>query len=196
MNAICYFNPVINNGVNGTIKFHQCKQHLNCFILIELEGLKPNSIVGCHIHEFGNLTKGCASAGKHYNPMNESHGSVYYSKKRHVGDLLNNIQSDKDGKVNISFNDDLVNVQDIIGRTIVIHSSPDDYGLQGIFRGDNTFIKYSDMNQSMLSELVKKLGYYQSDMKKDDMITKLNQESKITGNAGSRIACAIIGIDK
>ena len=196
MNAICYFNPIINNGVSGTIKFHQCREHHLCIVLIELEGLNPSSTVGCHIHEFGNLTKGCASAGKHYNPMNETHGSVYYSNKRHVGDLLNNIQSDKDGRVNITFEDNLVNVKDIIGRTIVIHSSPDDYGLQGMFREDNSFIKYSDMNISELTELTKKLGYYQKNMKKDDMVKKLNQESKITGNAGSRIACAIIGIDK
>lgn len=43
---------------------------------------------GFHIHEFGNLTKGCVTAGAHYNPKKQSHGGPT-DEIRHIGDLGN-----------------------------------------------------------------------------------------------------------
>lgn len=33
------------------------------------------SLLGMHIHQFGDTTNGCTSNGVHYNPFNETHGA-------------------------------------------------------------------------------------------------------------------------
>jgi Cu-Zn family superoxide dismutase len=123
-------------GISGNIYFFQSREGANTDIKINLRGFKPNSTHAIHIHETSDFSKGCMSAGPHYNPYKVNHGSVFFSgKNRHVGDLINNITSDKDGNVNISFSDDLVSLYQpysVIDRSIVIHENPDDYGL-----GDN-----------------------------------------------------------
>ena len=38
--------------------------------------------------QFGNLTKGCVTAGAHYNPHGKTHGNIA-DTERHVGDMGN-----------------------------------------------------------------------------------------------------------
>ena len=52
-----------------------------------IKGLK-DGLHGIHIHEFGNLTNGCTTAGGHYNPFKKNHGGID-TNQRHVGDLGN-----------------------------------------------------------------------------------------------------------
>lgn len=157
-NAIAYFDPKHNAlGIQGVVRFHQCCAGDPTTILFEFQGLRPDAVHAIHIHEYGNLTEGCKSAGAHYNPDGDVHGSIWVGGPRHAGDLINNIKGDANGAFFYRYRDPLVNLhgeENVIGRTVVLHAKPDDLGL----------------------------GH--------------NKESKITGNAGDRIACSIIGIDK
>lgn len=46
-------------------------------IACSLKGLNPNAKHGIHIHEFGDLTDGCVTAGPHFNPLNKNHGGPF-----------------------------------------------------------------------------------------------------------------------
>lgn len=60
---------------------------------------------GFHIHEFGNLLKGCVTAGGHYNPNKLTHGGPD-DETRHVGDL-GNVDS-KGGEAIFNLEDKLI----------------------------------------------------------------------------------------
>lgn len=167
MYAVCEFKkdmPHNKFGITGHVYFFQP----NCFedtqIRIQLEGFKPNSTHAIHIHEFSDFSKGCMSAGPHYNPYNRFHGNIYiHGKGRHVGDMINNITSNNEGKVDITYVDDLISLYEpysVINRSVVIHEDPDDLGLGGGTESPEALLR--------------------------------RQQSLETGNAGGRMACAKI----
>nr|UYG55615.1 superoxide dismutase 3 [Geocoris pallidipennis] len=87
---------------------------------------------GIHIHEFGDLSKGCDSLGAHYNPTLSHHGGPA-DPYRHVGDL-GNIVADGEGKAKISDSDHLISLtgpHSVVGRGLVIHAGKDDFGRGG-----------------------------------------------------------------
>lgn len=101
-------------------------------VKVNLWGLPPSRMMGFHIHQFGDTSDGCTSLGPHWNPHHKDHGSIYINPtQRHAGDLINNIVTDRYGKFEIIYNDNLVRVEDIIGRSVVIHDGEDDLGLGG-----------------------------------------------------------------
>jgi Cu-Zn family superoxide dismutase len=137
MNGICIFDENSTNNkakINGDIKFYQPSRFEPTKVKIALTGFKPNSTNAIHIHEFGN-TKSCMDSGAHYNPHNKNHGNYKLDgDNRHAGDLINNLVTDSDGNVNITFEDNLVNLSgpySVIGRTVVIHEGVDDLGRGG-----------------------------------------------------------------
>jgi Cu-Zn family superoxide dismutase len=119
----------LNGNIKGVVEFEE--KNKKVLLNIDLEGFIPNTIHGIHIHEAGDLRDNCLSACAHFNPYNKNHGGLK-SKERHVGDL-GNIKSDKNGKVKISFEDNLIKLRgsksNIIGRSVVIHEDEDDCGL-------------------------------------------------------------------
>lgn len=81
---------------------------------------------GFHIHEGTSCgdpggNNPFSEAGPHYNPTNQPHGN-------HVSDLPVLIPSD--GRAQMCFYTNKFTVDEIIGKTIVIHESPDDYTTQ------------------------------------------------------------------
>jgi len=94
-----------------------------------IKGLTPG-LHGFHVHEFGDLSKGCESAGGHYNPDGVEHGNIV---EGHVGDL-GNIEADEDGVARfkvVARRIDLSGDRSIVGRAIVIHADEDDLGKGG-----------------------------------------------------------------
>lgn len=85
---------------------------------------------GFHVHEFGDLSKGCESAGGHYNPEGVDHGGL---SDGHIGDLGNIVAND-DGIARfkiVARRIDLSGDRSIVGRAIVIHADEDDLGTGG-----------------------------------------------------------------
>lgn len=124
-------------------------------IAVVVKGLNPNSKHGIHIHEYGDLTEGCVTAGAHFNPEKKNHGGPF-DKERHVGDL-GNLISDPFGNSYMCFKDEVISLfgeNSIVGRAVVVHQNEDDLGKGG------------------------------------------NEESLKTGNAGTRVACGVIGLSK
>ena len=177
-----------NPSIDGFVRFvnNKCE--------IKVKGLKPNTVHAIHIHEFGNLSAGCKSCGGHYNPTCETHGSYLYPERgRHVGDLINNIKSNDSGKVHLSFSINF-DIQDILGRSVVIHDLPDDLGRKGA-SVDGKFTYYKNMNLEQLKKYAFARNYYKrgDQASRIGIIKKLIAESMVTGNAGGRMACSIIG---
>lgn len=122
---------LIGEVVSGTVYFEQDNASSEVKVTGEVKGLSQGHH-GFHIHEFGDNTNGCTSAGPHFNPENKEHGAPTDSV-RHVGDL-GNITAENDGVAKINICDKMISLcgpLSIIGRTIVVHADPDDLGKGG-----------------------------------------------------------------
>jgi Cu/Zn superoxide dismutase len=189
LSAIAHFDKKTNNGIFGVVLFTPHKNKTACDI--RLSGFEPNTTHAIHIHEYGDLRMGCGTCGGHYNPHNKKHGALGLTSERHVGDLVNNITSDSNGQVLQTYIFSDIDITDILGRSVVIHYLPDDLGLQGM-RFGNKLIKYHNMSVTRLKHIAKDRNYEETDREK--LVAKLEKESLVTGNAGGRMGCSVIGI--
>ncbi|KAJ7505257.1 superoxide dismutase [Mycena galericulata] len=111
-----------DSQATGTVTFEQLKSGVTT-VTGELHGLDPLAKRGFHIHQFGDLSGGCLSAGPHFNPYGKNHGAPS-DTERHVGDL-GNIQTDSTGSASFKFEDTLISLNgplSIVGRAVVLHA--------------------------------------------------------------------------
>lgn len=115
-----------NPGLSGMVKFYRT---IYGGVLVEAEvfGLPGSTLPGSsyfyamHIHETGDCGDNFEYTGMHYNPGGVAH-------PHHAGDmppLLGN-----QGYAYSVFYDKRFTIQEIIGRSVIIHENPDDFTSQ------------------------------------------------------------------
>jgi Cu-Zn family superoxide dismutase len=128
VNAKAYFKSDNESGITGVVYFDEV--HGGTMVTAHIRGLpkfkrngKPVGPHGFHIHVNGDCTPGTTdnpypNTGGHYNPTNQPHGN-------HAGDFP--VLFAVSGDTKMRFFTDKFYPKDVIGRSVVIHESPDDY---------------------------------------------------------------------
>lgn len=112
--------------ISGLVKFYQTPYG---GVLVEAEIFNlPNKAVpgstnyyAMHIHQNGDCSENFANTGEHYNPTDMDHPD-------HAGDLIPLLGNA--GYAWSAFYDKRFTVDDIIGRSVIIHSQPDNFTSQ------------------------------------------------------------------
>lgn len=109
--------------LSGCVEFYQ--ENRCVLIVAKISGLPADSetgFFGFHIHQ-GNTCNGAdfSETGSHYNPADRPH-------PEHAGDLPPLLGCNRNAY--LSVRTDRFSVKEIIGRTVVIHSDPDDFHTQ------------------------------------------------------------------
>ena len=117
----------INGGmeaplVSGCVEFFQ--ENGRVLVVARICELPENDtgFYGFHIHQGGTCSgSDFSGTGSHYNPTDQPH-------PKHAGDLTPLLYCR--GSAYLSVRTDRFSVKDIVGRTVVIHSGPDDFHSQ------------------------------------------------------------------
>lgn len=109
--------------LSGCVQFYQ--ENGCVLIVVRISGLSKESetgFFGFHIHQGESYTgTDFSGTGGHYNPADQAH-------PKHAGDLSPLLECR--GNAYLSVRTDRFSVNDIIGRTVVIHSDSDDFHSQ------------------------------------------------------------------
>ncbi|HWQ75878.1 MAG TPA: superoxide dismutase family protein [Syntrophomonas sp.] len=116
-------------SVKGVVYFYQTEAGV--LVVAHIEGLPqgaedcPSAIFGFHIHESGPCSgtaeEPFANVGSHYNPHNCRHPA-------HAGDLPPLFGNN--GHAFMSVLTNRFTTSEVIGRSVIIHASPDDFTTQ------------------------------------------------------------------
>jgi Cu-Zn family superoxide dismutase len=115
-----------NPQLSGLVKFYDTP-YGGVLIEAEVFGL-PNvytqdasDFYAMHIHEFGDCSDAFANTGGHYNPTNMPH-------PQHAGDLIPLLGNQ--GYAWASFYDKRFTVDNVVGKSVIIHAKRDDFTTQ------------------------------------------------------------------
>ncbi len=104
------------NNVQGTVRFYETP--MGVLVRAGIDGLpSPGGIYAFHIHEGSD----CANPGAHFNPGKQPH-------PYHAGDLPPLFSTN--GRAFSVFLTDRFALRQIIGKTAILHSMPDDFTTQ------------------------------------------------------------------
>uniref|UniRef100_A0A8C2GGD5 Superoxide dismutase 3, extracellular a n=1 Tax=Cyprinus carpio TaxID=7962 RepID=A0A8C2GGD5_CYPCA len=130
----------------GQVLFKQIFPNGTLEVKINLRGLPADDqqARAIHIHQYGDLSQGCVTAGAHYNPQAVDHPG-------HPGDLGNFVSEQGVIRKFMRLPEaKLFGGHSVLGRAVVVYEKEDDLGLGS------------------------------------------DEESKLSGNTGERIACCVI----
>lgn len=107
----------------GIVKFYPQKQSV--LVVADVFGLpqeNPSGFFALHIHQGTSCTgDGFPDTGSHYHPTEAAHPA-------HAGDLPPLLSCH--GKAHLAVLTDRFTLPEVLGRTVVIHSGPDDFRSQ------------------------------------------------------------------
>jgi superoxide dismutase, Cu-Zn family len=135
LRASAQLEPTKGNKTFGEATFEQMGDKVR--IQVVVQGLKPGSEHGFHIHEVGDCGSGDGMSTKgHFNPYGKPHG-YYGDAERHAGDLPTLIapeKGNKTGRAKLQIDLDTITLEpgpaNIIGRGLIVHAQVDDYTTQ------------------------------------------------------------------
>ncbi len=113
-------------SISGWVTFYPTE--FGCLVAAEIQGLPhteghcQGNFFGFHIHTGGSCTgteqDPFADTGPHYNPDQCPH-------PQHPGDMPNLMEYD--GRAWMAVLNGRLDLEEVIGRTVIIHAGPDDY---------------------------------------------------------------------
>ncbi|XP_045485086.1 superoxide dismutase [Cu-Zn] isoform X2 [Pieris rapae] len=127
LQAIAYLKADQDSGVTGELVFRQVVPNGPVVIEGNVTGLSAG-LHGLHIHQSGAVNENCQDIGPHFIAYYGRHGGPR-DNIRHVGDL-GNIKAEEE-TLNVKIIDHLISLagpRSVVGRSIAISKSEDDYG--------------------------------------------------------------------
>jgi superoxide dismutase, Cu-Zn family len=129
--AVAQLQATKGNTASGVVAFTQIGDVVR--VDVQIQGLKPNTVHGFHVHEKGDCSSGDGlSAGGHFNPTAHNHG-FHGSGVHHSGDLPP-LNADAQGSAVLRFYSTSISIgsgiTNVIGHGLIVHRDPDDFTTQ------------------------------------------------------------------
>nr|CAH7737694.1 unnamed protein product [Callosobruchus chinensis] len=99
-----------DKSIQGVVRFVQISPK-SCLIDGTVDGLKPGNH-GIYVHECGDLSQGCNSVGDIFNPS--------HNEKQRLYGAIGQVSASEDGRAAFRFEDNIISVPDLIGRSLVV----------------------------------------------------------------------------
>jgi len=119
---VAVIHPINGSDVSGTVYFEKVESGVQVSAVVNgLTGEKH----GFHIHQFGDCTADDGtSTGGHFNPDGMEHGAPDMLD-RHMG-AMGNLEANDEGVGTRNYIDQVIDLDKIIGRGVIVHAGEDD----------------------------------------------------------------------
>lgn len=129
--AVAEISATEGNDADGAVRF--TSEDGTVRVQGKITGLEPGAH-GLHIHAKGDCSASDASsAGSHFTPDEDPHGSPRdLPGKHHVGDL-GNIVADQNGTADVMVEDPEIRLsgpESVVGKAVIVHAARDDLETQ------------------------------------------------------------------